>query len=124
MGVVLAGEVSCIFHEDETFDLLEQSPLESKWNSLGRCQCLSCGWEGLAGEVMSRPDSTQTQISPSEIEALEQELEGPECPDELRENVRRLVDAYRLLQAQLAVVARVNSTGKGTSTQSGDTSIL
>ncbi|QDU36057.1 hypothetical protein Mal4_03400 [Maioricimonas rarisocia] len=124
MGVVLAGEVSCIFHEDETFDLLEQSALESKWNSLGRCKCLSCGWEGLAGEVMSRPDSARNQISPSEIEAIEQELGGPECPDDLRENVQRLVDAYKLLQAQLAVVARVNSSDKGSSGQAGDTSIL
>lgn len=124
MGVVLAGEVSCIFHEDETFDLIEQSALESKWNSLGRARCLSCGWEGLAGEVMAQSKSGQNQISPTEIEAIEHELGGVDCPDDLRENVQRLVDAYKLLQAQLAVVARVNSAERRATGQAGDTSIM
>ena len=125
VGVVLAGEVTCQFDTDHDMQVLQPAALDSSWDPNAECSCLSCSWSGTAAQAGLPLEVAQSGgLSPNELQTIEQELQAGDCPPQLAEAIRSLIETVRTLQNQLQIVQNMNRRNTKGGAGLGDTTIF
>ncbi|MBX3441633.1 MAG: hypothetical protein KF774_04440 [Planctomyces sp.] len=115
IGVVLTGSMTCRFGVDHPVEVLEATEFDSFWNPEGDCECLSCSWTGIVADAAETEADLEhiAAYDLQELRALENDVASGDCPDELVQHVRRLIESVRRLKALWEVAQRARRKGSG-----------